>query len=193
MSLKLVHYNEPILRRKGAKVERFDAALRRLVQDMVDTMRAAQGIGLAAQQVDHALQLCVVDVREEHDTFEWRLDGARTPLDLIMPLALANPVVTPAPGAVAERAEEGCLSFPGIRGEVERPETIRVAFQDAHGVPHELTCGGLLARCIQHEADHLNGVLFIDRMKRRVRAPLEADLDALAKATRSAARTSPPS
>jgi peptide deformylase len=191
MTLRIVHFDEPVLRTKGEKVTRFDADLRRLVQEMFATMHAAPGIGLAAQQIDRALQLCVVDVREEHDDFNWTLDGVRIPLSLVMPLALANPVVTVAPGTRDATADEGCLSFPELRGDVIRPEAIRVTFQDVHGIGHELACDGLLARCIQHEVDHLQGVLFIDRMKRRSRAALEPDLVALAKATRAAARTSP--
>lgn len=191
MILRIVHFDDPVLRTKGEQVTRFDADLRRLVQEMVATMHAAPGIGLAAQQIGRALQLCVVDVREEHDDFNWTLDGVRIPLSLVMPLALANPVVTVAPGTREAAAEEGCLSFPELRGDVTRPESIRVAFQDVHGLGHELACDGLLARCVQHEVDHLQGVLFIDRMKRRSRSALEPGLVALAKATRAAARTSP--
>jgi len=191
MTLRIVHFDDPVLRTKGEKVTRFDADLRRLAQEMVATMHAAPGIGLAAQQIGRALQLCVVDVREEHDDFNWTLDGVRIPLSLVMPLTLVNPVVTPAPGTAEAIAEEGCLSFPQLRGDVTRPEAIRVTFQDGHGIGHELACDGLLARCVQHEFDHLQGVLFIDRMKRRSRAALEPDLVALAKATRAAARTSP--
>ena len=191
MTLRIVHFDDPVLRTKGEKVTRFDADLRRLAQEMVATMHAAPGIGLAAQQIGRALQLCVVDVREDYDDFNWTLDGVRIPLSLVMPLTLVNPVVTVAPGTRETVADEGCLSFPDLRGDVTRPEAIRVNFQDLHGIGHELACDGLLARCIQHEVDHLLGVLFIDRMKRRSRAALEPDLVALAKATRAAARISP--
>ena len=107
MTLRIVHFDEPVLRTKGEKVTRFDADLRRLVQEMFATMHAAPGIGLAAQQIGRALQLCVVDVREEHDDFNWTLDGVRIPLSLVMPLALANPVVTVAPGTREATADEG--------------------------------------------------------------------------------------
>ena len=105
------------------------------------------------------------------------------PLDLFMPLALANPEIetTPEPTTVCE---EGCLSFPEIRGNVVRPDRIRVNFQDLTGQPHELTCTGLLSRCVQHEIDHLNGVLFIERMEKETLAILEAPLRALKKRTR---------
>jgi peptide deformylase len=183
--LPIVCYNDPVLRKKGARVAKFDAALVALADDMVATMHAAEGIGLAAQQVGRALQLCVMDLREAKRDFVWELDGAKPPLELFMPLALANPIVTALPSDET-LYEEGCLSFPGIRGDVARPDAVRVEFQDLQGVPHTLVCTGLLARCAQHEADHLNGVLFIDRMDKKTRAQLDADVKALAKETRAA-------
>ena len=103
-----------------------------------------------------------------------------------MPLVVANPVVVVVPGTPTVAAEEGCLSFPKIRGDVPRPEAIRVTFQDEHGVPHQLACDGLFARCIQHEVDHLNGVLFIDRMDRGTRAELDDRIKSLARETKTA-------
>ena len=188
MSLRIVHYNDPILRKKGARLTAVDADVAQLVADMLATMRAAAGIGLAAQQIGRALQLCVIDLREVEPDFKWELDGARPPLDLIMPLALANPEITVARGTDSYLYEEGCLSFPSIRGDIERPDAITVKFHDERGVPHVLSCDGLFARCIQHEADHLNGVLFIDRMKKPVRASVDDAVKALAKATREAAK-----
>jgi peptide deformylase len=188
MSLPIVHYNEPVLRKKGETVTEFDGALRRFVRDMVATMHDAGGIGLAAQQVGRVLQLCVVDLRESDADFSWEIDGARPPLDLFMPLTLANPRITVTPGTAETLFEEGCLSFPKIRGDVTRPDEISVAFQDEHGVPHVLKCDGLFSRCIQHEFDHLNGVLFIDRMDKKTRAALDEPVKALAKETKSAAR-----
>ena len=188
MSLRIVHYNDPILRKKGARLTAFDADVAQLVADMLATMRAAAGIGLAAQQIGRALQLCVIDLRDVEPDFKWELDGARPPLDLIMPLALANPEITVARGTDSYLYEEGCLSFPSIRGDIERPDAITVKFHDERGVPHVLSCDGLFARCIQHEADHLNGVLFIDRMKKPVRASVDDAVKALAKATREAAK-----
>jgi peptide deformylase len=188
MSLKIVHYNEPVLHRKGVKIETFNAALVRLVNEMVDTMHDAAGIGLAAQQVGHAIQLCVVDLREADADFKWELDGARPPLELFMPMALANPTVTIAKETPETIYEEGCLSFPKIRGDVARPEKITVRYQDQHGVPHSLTCDGLLARCILHEVDHLNGVLFIDRMTKKARTAVDDAVKTLAKETKAAGK-----
>ena len=188
MALPIVHYNNPILRKKGAKITVFDAALARFAADMVEAMHDAAGIGLAAQQVGRAAMLCVVDLRAAKSEFAWTLDGARPPLDLFMPMTLANPVVTVMPGAPETVYEEGCLSFPAIRGDVVRPDAIVVKFQDERGLPHVLECDGLLARCIQHEVDHLNGVLFIDRMAKKVRTEVDEAVKTLAKETRAAAK-----
>jgi peptide deformylase len=188
MSLPIVRYNDPILRKKGAPVKVFDANLAALANEMVDTMHEANGIGLAAQQIGRALQLCVVDLRDAEINFRWEIDGARPPLELIMPMVIANPVITVARGTKELSYEEGCLSFPQIRGDVVRPDRISVKFQDERGVPHQLECDGLFARCIQHENDHLNGVLFIDRMEKKVRAEIDDAVKALAKDTRDAAK-----
>jgi peptide deformylase len=184
MSLQIVHYCDPILRRKGEKITVFDAFLRQLSADMIDTMHDASGIGLAAQQIGRALQICVIDLRPVEVDFTWELDGAKPPLELIMPMTLVNPTLDVVHGTDEYLYEEGCLSFPKIRGDVARPDAIVAKFQDQHGVPHVLRCDGLFARCIQHEADHLNGILFIDRMEKKVRAKVDPDVRALAKSTR---------
>lgn len=188
MPLPIVHFNDPILRKKGAPVARFDATLRKLAAEMVETMHAAAGIGLAAQQIGQAIQLCVVDLRETEVDFDWEIDGARPPLDLFMPIVMVNPVVKTEPDPESSY-EEGCLSFPEIRGDVVRPEEITVKYQDGDGTPHLLRCNGLFARCIQHEVDHLNGVLFIDRMDKATLALLEPKLKELKKKTRDARKS----
>lgn len=191
MALRIVRYNDPVLRQKGEPVKVFDAALSLLSDQMVATMHTASGIGLAAQQIGRALQFCVVDLRQTDREFDWTLDGARPPLELFMPLALANPAVTVLPSEKTVY-EEGCLSFPDIRGDVIRPDAIRVVYQDLQGVSHTLECDGLLARCIQHEVDHLNGTLFIDRMEKRVRGGLEKAVKELAKQTREESQSAGP-
>jgi len=188
MPLRIVHFNDPILRAKGEKVAAFDAELTHLANEMVETMHEAGGIGLAAQQIGRTLQLCVVDLRESSEKFSWELDGARPPLDLFMPMAIANPQVTVVKGTPETVFEEGCLSFPKIRGDVVRPDAIEVKFKDQAGVPHLLKCDGLFARCIQHEVDHLNGVLFIDRMEKKVRASIDDAVKTLAKETKAAGK-----
>jgi peptide deformylase len=186
MSLVIVHYNDPVLRRKGEKITVFDDALAQFAQQMINTMHEAHGIGLAAQQVGRAVQLCVIDLRVAEADFDWKLDGARTPLELIMPMVIANPRLTVARKTPALTSEEGCLSFPEIRGDVPRAAVLSAKFQDQAGHPHTLECTGLFARCMLHEVDHLNGILFIDRMEKEVRAAVDEAVKALAKSTRAA-------
>jgi len=183
MVLPIVHYNDSVLRTKGAPVTAFDAALAELAANMVDTMLEAAGIGLAAQQIGQARQFCVIDLSRSDRDFEWDLDGVSTPLDLIMPMAMTNPKIAYLPGEDTIY-EEGCLSFPGINGDVVRPDQIRVTFQDISGTPHTMACNGLLGRCIQHEVDHLNGVLFIDRMAKKIRQGIDIEIKELARETR---------
>jgi peptide deformylase len=187
MALPIVHYNDPVLRKKGVKITTFDDELAKLSREMIATMHAAQGIGLAAQQIGKALQLCVVDLSVADWDFSWELDGSKPPLELIMPMVLVNPEVKKLPSEETVY-EEGCLSFPKIRGDVIRPDSISVKFQDAQGTPHLLICDGMFARCIQHEFDHLQGVLFIDRMEKKVRTSIDRAVKDLAKTTRDAAK-----
>lgn len=184
MLLRVTRYGEPVLRQVGEPVTVFDESLRGLVDDMVETMYAEEGVGLAAQQVDRALMVCVVDVSFlPEEELEYQLDGLRQPIGMIMPMALVNPVITVQPGRKLS-GEEGCLSFPGIRGEVPRDESIEVAFQDVGGRPHTLVCSGWFARVIQHEVDHLNGRLFIDHMDKRELRLLDSKLTRLKRETR---------
>ena len=185
MPLSIVQYNDPVLRRKGDKVTLFDSALRDFASEMITAMHAAGGIGLAAQQVGRPVQVCVVDLRASDAEFTWEIDGARPPRELFMPLVMVNPKAAPLADSPEAVFEEGCLSFPEIRGDVGRPAAITARFQDEYGTFHVLTCDGLLARCIQHELDHLNGVLFIDRMDKKVRAAIDLAVKALAKETRA--------
>jgi len=191
MSLVIVHYNDPVLRRKGEKITVFDDALAQFAQQMINTMHEAHGIGLAAQQVGRAVQLCVIDLRVAEADFDWKLDGARTPLELIMPMVIANPRLTVARKTPALTSEEGCLSFPEIRGDVPRAAVLSAKFQDQAGHPHTLECTGLFARCMLHEVDHLNGILFIDRMEKEVRAAVDEAVKALARRTREERTAAP--
>jgi len=192
MSLEIVHYNDPVLRRKGEKITAFDPNLATLADQMIGAMHEAHGIGLAAQQVGRALLLFVVDMRSAEPGFDWKLDGAKPPLELIMPMAFVNPKVTAAPRAAMVPFEEGCLAFPEIRGEVVRAEAAKAVFRDQHGIEHTLECTGLFARCLLHEADHVNGILFIDRMDKAVRASVDEAVKALARRTRAARAAAAP-
>ena len=184
MTLRVTQYGEEILRQPGRRVVAFDDSLRELAHSMRATMIAEDGIGLAAQQVGEALHFCVVDLGSAaRDEGEVELDGRPVPAPLLQPLYLANASVEPEPAPEAA-AEEGCLSFPGVRGEVPRPPRIRVSYEDLDGAAHTLRCTGLLARCIQHEVDHCNGILFIDRMEPAERNALRPALRKLEKKAR---------
>jgi peptide deformylase len=191
MSLEIVHYNDPVLRKKGEKITVFDDALASFAAQMINTMHDARGIGLAAQQVGRAVQVCVVDLRSTEAEFDWKMDGAKTPLELFMPMVVVNPKLTVARKTPTITSEEGCLSFPDIRGDVERAGALVAKFQDQAGLPHTLECTGLLARCMLHEVDHLNGILFIDRMEKEVRAAVDEAVKALAKRTREGRAAAP--
>lgn len=184
MELRITSYGEPILRETGKPVTTFDDSLKQLARDMVETMHGAEGIGLAAQQVDRALMLCVIDVSHLDDAdLDYLIDGKRPPIDLIMPMALVNPVVSILPGDDL-RAEEGCLSFPGVRGDVTRAERIELHYQDLDGKAHRMVAAGWMARVIQHEVDHLNGVLFIDHMETRQKRMMDSKLKRLKRQSR---------
>src|SRR5581483_10767449 len=183
MLLNVVKYGHPVLRQKGARVEALTPAIKKLIADMYETMQENHGVGLAAQQVGEALQLAVLDVRQVEDrpsTLE--LDGKPADVESFMPLTLINPEVTPVGDPVA--GPEGCLSFPGIYADIVRPETVDVKALNEKFEPIQFRCGGLLARAVQHETDHLNGILYIDRMKSDTKKELKSELDELQSATK---------
>jgi peptide deformylase len=185
MTLSVTQYGESILHQKGKQVSQFPGKLTGLYQDMLEAMYAEEGIGLAAQQVGIALQFCVVDVPSIPDyPITCILDDKTLSHQLLMPMALANPKIEVLP-CDEYYYEEGCLSFPEIKGEVARPELIVVRYQDIEGNSHTLQCDGLLGRCIQHEVDHLNGILFIDRMEKEIYAEIKQEVQALKKRTQS--------
>ena len=185
MILPVVKYGHPMLRQKGARIEIITPTIRKLIDDMLETMHAAAGVGLAAQQVGHALQLTVIDVRESKDrpsTLE--LKGKPAEVAGFMPLVLMNPEITPVGKPVA--GAEGCLSFPEIYADIVRPESVDVVGMNEKGERIEFRCGGLLARAVQHERDHLQGILFIDRMSAETKKELKPPLDRLQTATKAA-------
>ena len=184
MILEIKKYGDPILRQKGARIEKITADIKHLIADMFETMHDRHGVGLAAQQIGKALQLTVLDVREVEDrpsTLE--LKGEPADVNSIMPLVLINPEIKPTGDAVT--GGEGCLSFPEFYAEISRPGFVDVKALNEKGKPIEFRAGGLLARAIQHEVDHLNGILFIDRMTRKVKDELRDQLDELQTATKA--------
>jgi peptide deformylase len=183
MILEVIKYGHPTLRERGLRIKQFGPEIRQLVSDMFETMYDSKGVGLAAQQVGKALQLTVIDVcgiTDRPSTLE--LDGQPADVDAFMPLVLINPKITPLGERVT--GPEGCLSFPEMYADITRPEKVDVRALNANGEPISFRAGGLLARAVQHEVDHLNGVLFIDRMTPETRAELRADIDDLHTATK---------
>jgi peptide deformylase len=184
MLLNIVKYGHPALRQKGVRIERVTPEIKKLAADMLETMHANNGVGLAAQQVGRALQLTVIDVREVKDRPSWlELDGKPADVSNFMPLTLINPEIKPFGNSVT--GGEGCLSFPEIFAGILRPESVDVKALNGKGKPIEFRCGGLLARVVQHEVDHLNGILFIDRMDKATKDELRPQLDALQAATKA--------
>jgi len=178
MKLGVVTYGHPVLREKGKRIEKITPEIQQLIADMFETMYDAHGVGLTAQQVGKALQLTVIDVRESKErpsTLE--LEGRPADPASIMPLVLINPKWTPL--NEEEPGPEGCLSFPEIYADIKRPESIDVIATNAKGETISFRCGGLLARAIQHEYDHLHGILFIDRMEKSDRKKIQKELDGL--------------
>jgi len=187
MKLSIVQYGEPVLRAKGARVDKIDNRVCELAQDMIETMHAAHGIGLAAQQVGEPLQLTVLDVSQVEDRpSTMKLNGENVDPKSVMPIVLINPEITL--GTQTELGLEGCLSFPEITGDIERSISATVRAEDLNGNEIEIEATGLLARAIQHEVDHLNGILFIDRMNSAAKAALSSKLKRLQKQTKRGQR-----
>jgi peptide deformylase len=183
VKLPVRKYGDPVLRQKGARIETITPEIRKLVADMFDTMYDSRGIGLAAQQVGHALQLTVIDVRGIKDrpsTME--VGGKIVDPETHMPLVLINPELKL--GAETFKGAEGCLSFPEIFADITRPADVEVTATNDKGEKVTFRAGGLLAKAVQHEFDHLQGILFIDRMASDTKRELKPELEALAEQTR---------
>jgi peptide deformylase len=185
MVLEIVKYGHPVLRQKGSRIDRITPEIKSVIEDMLETMYEAHGVGLAAQQVGLPLQLTVIDVSQATDRPSWmEREGRRVAVEDQMPLVLMNPEVRPVGGPVA--GPEGCLSFPEIYADISRPESVDVEALTATGERIQFRCGGLLARAVQHETDHLHGILFIDRMDQATRTQLQGELEALQAETKAA-------
>lgn len=158
--LDILHFPDPRLRTVAKPVEQVDDALRQLIDDMLETMYAAPGIGLAATQVNVHKRLLVLDVSENSD----------------QPMVFINPEITPLDDTT-KPYDEGCLSVPGFYEKVERPDRIRVKALGRDGQPFEMEADGLLAVCLQHEVDHLDGKLFVDHISRLKRDRIKKKLE----------------
>ena len=174
MVLPIVKYGDKILREKAAPVRQVTPDLVRLAENMVATMHKARGVGLAAEQVGRLEALCVIDVPgdcEEDDAtreFNSRVE---------MPLVMFNPQILSLEGEQA--GKEGCLSFPDMGAPLARAAEVTVQYLDAAGLPQIATVRGVLARAVQHETVHLNGVLYVDRLAADDRAKIERKIEAL--------------
>jgi len=160
--LRILTYPHPTLRRVSKPLRRVDADLRQTIRQMFDLMYEAKGIGLAANQVNLPLRLFIVNLEAKPDAGE--------------ELVFINPVIS-LPRGGSEEAEEGCLSLPGLYGQVVRPKQVRLSAYSLQGKEFEAELSGLFSRCCQHELDHLDGVLFPDRMSATARADIQEDLD----------------
>lgn len=177
MILPIVRYGDPVLRKKGAKIPpAITPQITTLIGDMLETMRDAQGVGLAAQQIGKALQLAIVDVTgvAKRPSKMWIGGKEVDPLEH-MPMVLINPVISGTKKKYIEG--EGCLSFPRIYTDITRSVRIEVQCLNGEGKPLKFEAGGLLGRAIQHEVDHLNGILFIDHLDAEERRELKPNLE----------------
>ena len=179
--LEVTKYGHPVLREKGKRIERVTPEIRQLAADMIETMRAEDGVGLAAQQVGHALMLTVIDVSSSERPSQLFIDGESLNIATSMPLVLLNPKLSKPEGE--QIASEGCLSIPDVNAEIRRAEKVTVRATGLDGKELVFDCTGLLARAAQHEIDHLNGILFVDRMDAATRVSLAGKLKKMQKET----------
>ena len=169
-------FGAPVLRAKARPVTVFDRRLADMAEDMLQRMYIANGIGLAAPQIGELLQLLVIDLQQDNTTETVTLDGRVLPINLIQPFYCTNPSFEPI-NDVQVVDSEGCLSLPDVRGNVKRYYEIVLKYQDLEGIPHVMQCRDLFARCVQHECDHLRGILFIDRLPKTERRENQALLN----------------
>mgnify|MGYP000504163460 CR=1 FL=1 len=174
MLREIVYFGDPVLRKKCANVE-LSPEHKELADDMIETMREAHGVGLAAPQIGIPIQMAVVDVSHDPECISFlRVDGKDTTLEELMPLVFVNPELTFGDEKASE--SEGCLSIPEVRADVLRPAELKAELTLLDGSKIVVETDGLLARAIQHETDHLNGVLFVDRIKATAKARLRTTL-----------------
>ena len=170
MILEIVKYGHPTLREKGVRIKSITAEIRQLAANMIETMYAADGVGLAAQQVGRPLLLTVIDISASEQPGQMLINDQPQDVKARMPLVLVNPQLDRAEGE--QVGPEGCLSIPEVNADIRRAAKVHVRAQTLQGDQIAFDCTGLLARAVQHEMDHLNGVLFVDRMDAATRASL---------------------
>lgn len=175
MALKVYKYGEAVLRERAQPVAIVTDELRNLAEEMIDTMHKARGVGLAAQQVGRLEKMCVIDIPEGCEEPEDELFNA----PVAMPLKLFNPEIIAQEGS--QHDKEGCLSFPGVGGSITRAQQVTCQYLDEENRPQIMMARGFLARALQHEIDHLNGILYVDHMSAVERLTYASKLKKLAK------------
>lgn len=179
MILPIVQYGHPVLRERCKPVEEVTEEIRTLAADMLETMYDANGVGLAAPQIGVALRLAVIDVAHDPECITFlKVNGEDAALESIMPLIFINPELELV--GEKERDAEGCLSIRDLRAEVTRPNAVKATLPQFDGSVLVIETDGLLARALQHETDHLNGVLFIDRLSPATKLSIKRKLKRLA-------------
>jgi len=178
MIREIVHYDAPVLRAKGREVGAITPEIKTLVEDLLDSMRAAHGVGLAAQQIGEAVQVAVVNITgiKERPSRMWIKGEPVNPEDY-MPLILINPVLKPVKTKIL--SHEGCLSFPGLTLDIARAQRVSVKTLKLDGSVFQFDAGGLLSRAILHEVDHLHGKLFVDYLSAEERRAIKEDLECI--------------
>lgn len=182
MSLPICTYGNPVLRKKAVEVKEITGEIHELAKDMLETMYEEHGVGLAAEQVGSTHRIFVIDIPADSDMED---DGTRENPDVAMPLVLINPQVTGHTEDI-QVGPEGCLSFPDIFANVERWYEVDAEYTDLEGKVRQVHAKGLLARAIQHELDHLDGILLVDRMSSVKKVALSGKLKRLVKETKLA-------
>ena len=179
MQYSICTYGNPALRQKALPVTAFDCSLENFTKDMLKIMKEQNGVGLAAEQIGEMIQVCVMDLDVKYDLAT--PDGQRLNPEISMPFVLVNPKILEK--SAHQTNTEGCLSIPGIFAPVKRAFEISVSFRDIHNSPQKMKIKGFLAQVIQHEVDHLNGMLFIDRISPVKKISLSGKLKEMKKQT----------
>ena len=172
-ALEIIHYPHPTLRHTSRPIQRVDDELRNIIRQMFPLMYEARGVGLAANQIDLPLRVFITNLEVEPEEGEERV--------------FINPVISQPKGIVEQ--EEGCLSIPGVKGNVKRPERVKIQAYDLDGQAVDLTVDGLFARVVQHEVDHLHGVLFTDRLSETGKMAVREEMEELELSFRSRRET----
>jgi peptide deformylase len=163
MVLEITQYGNPVLRKKCSKIDEVNESIHKLAEDMIETMVDAHGVGLAAPQIGKDIRMAVVDVSHDPECISFlKVNGADAKMEDVMPLVFINPELEL--NGPRETDTEGCLSIHDIQAKVRRPSIVKATLPQLDGSIMELESDGLLARALQHEVDHLNGILFVDRI-----------------------------